>query len=95
MVGYASASPTGRSRTPTSSTTDYRLSTTLDTPAIAIDLVEQPDQLGSFGARGVGEHPIVGPGPAIANAVAAAAGVDITQIPVTPERLTAAIDRAQ
>lgn len=74
---------------------DYRLSTTLDTPAIAIDLVEQPDQLGSFGARGVGEHPIVGPGPAIANAVAAVAGVDITQIPVTPERLTTAIDRAQ
>ena len=57
-------------------------------------LTVAPDALGPFGAKGIGEHPILGPGPAIANAVANAAGVAINQIPITLERLAAAIDTA-
>ncbi len=70
---------------------DYRLPTILDMPRIKTSLIEVPDALGPFGAKGIGEHPILGPGPAIANAVADAAGIAITQIPITPQRLATAI----
>lgn len=66
---------------------DYQLPTILDIPPIETVVIEQPDALGPFGAKGIGEHPILGPGPAIANAVSDAAGVAINQIPITPERL--------
>jgi CO/xanthine dehydrogenase Mo-binding subunit len=66
---------------------DYRLPTMLDTPPIHVSLVEDPDPIGPFGAKGIGEHPILGPAPALANAIADATGVRITEIPVTPERL--------
>ena len=73
---------------------DYRLPTILDMPRVRVSTVEIPDALGPFGAKGIGEHPILGPGPAITNAVADAAGISINQIPITPERLTTAIDAA-
>lgn len=73
---------------------DYRIPTILDMPRVQVALVEVPDALGPFGAKGIGEHPILGPGPAVANAVSAAVGVAITEIPITPERLSAAIDSA-
>ncbi len=66
---------------------DYRLPTILDVPPIEVSLIEDPDPLGPFGAKGVGEHPILGPAPAVANAIGDATGVHVTQIPVTPERL--------
>jgi len=71
---------------------DYRLPTILDMPRVQISLIEVPDALGPFGAKGIGEHPILGPGPAIANAIADASGLRLNQIPVTPERLVNAID---
>ncbi|GMQ94086.1 MAG: xanthine dehydrogenase family protein molybdopterin-binding subunit [Acidimicrobiia bacterium] len=71
---------------------DYRLPTIMDVPRVQISLVEVPDALGPFGAKGIGEHPILGPGPSIANAIADASGVLVNQIPVTPERLLDAID---
>jgi len=73
---------------------DYRLPTILDMPRVKVSTVEVPDALGPFGAKGIGEHPILGPGPAITNAVSDAAGVSINQIPITPERLATAIDAA-
>ena len=66
---------------------DYQLPTILDTPPIDVSLVEIPDPRGPFGAKGVGEHPILGPGPAVANAIGDAVGVHVSEIPVTPERL--------
>ncbi|MDJ0924720.1 MAG: xanthine dehydrogenase family protein molybdopterin-binding subunit [Acidimicrobiia bacterium] len=66
---------------------DYHMPTILDTPPIRVSLVQEPDPIGPFGAKGVGEHPIHGPAPAVANAIADATGVRITEIPVTPERL--------
>ncbi len=68
---------------------DYHVPTMLDTPPIQVSLVEDPDPVGPFGAKGIGEHPILGPAPAVANAIADATGVRITEIPVTPERLHA------
>jgi len=66
---------------------DYRLPTILDTPPIQVSFVEEPDPSGPFGAKGIGEHPILGPAPAVANAIADATGVSVTEIPVSPERL--------
>lgn len=74
---------------------DYHLPTILDAPTIHTSIIEIPDAKGPFGAKGVGEHPILGPGPAIANAVADAAGVAITEIPITPERLVNAMNMSE
>jgi xanthine dehydrogenase molybdenum-binding subunit len=48
-----------------------------------------------YGVRGVGEVPIVPPAAAVANAIARATGVRMTRMPMTPERVLAALERAQ
>jgi CO/xanthine dehydrogenase Mo-binding subunit len=69
---------------------DYRKLTAADLPNIETIIVEVPSPSGPFGARGVGEPPIVPAPAAIANAVEDAAGVRITELPVTPERIALA-----
>ena len=60
-------------------------------PEIETILVEGPTPDGPFGARIVGEPPII-PGPAtVANAVKAATGLRLTEIPLTPERVLTAL----
>jgi CO/xanthine dehydrogenase Mo-binding subunit len=66
--------------------TNYLVPTTLDTPPMDIVIVETPSHHGPFGAKGVGEMPIDGPAPAIVNAIRHL-GLDIRQIPATPERI--------
>jgi CO/xanthine dehydrogenase Mo-binding subunit len=56
--------------------------------------VEVPSPAGPFGARGVGEPPIVPAPAAIANAVADATGARITELPITPERIALALARS-
>jgi CO/xanthine dehydrogenase Mo-binding subunit len=58
-------------------------------PEIETLIVEVPAPEGPFGAKGVGEAPVVGVPGAVANAVAAAAGngVRLTRLPMTPERV--------
>jgi len=75
----------------TSTLMDYALPQSQDMPAIMPLLVEVPSQLGPFGAKGVGEPPVVPVAAAIANAISDAAGVRMTQIPMTPERVFAAL----
>ncbi len=70
---------------------DYRLLTALDLPPIGAEIVEVPSEDGPYGVRGVGEAPIVPPAAALANAVANAAGVRVTHMPLTPERVFWAI----
>jgi CO/xanthine dehydrogenase Mo-binding subunit len=69
--------------------TNYLVPTTLDTPTMDIVIVETPSHHGPFGAKGVGEMPIDGPAPAIVNAIRHL-GLDIRQIPATPERIAEA-----
>ena len=69
--------------------TNYLVPTTLDTPPMDIVIVETPSHHGPFGAKGVGEMPIDGPAPAIVNAIRHL-GLDIRQIPATPERIAEA-----
>jgi CO/xanthine dehydrogenase Mo-binding subunit len=69
--------------------TNYIMPTTLDTPQFDVVILEHPYRRGPFGAKGVGEMPIDGPAPAIVNALRHA-GVDIRDIPATPEKIMAA-----
>jgi CO/xanthine dehydrogenase Mo-binding subunit len=71
--------------------TNYIIPTTLDTPPIHVELVEQPYVDGPFGAKGVGECPIDGPAGAIVNAIRAATGKALDEVPATPERIMRAL----
>jgi CO/xanthine dehydrogenase Mo-binding subunit len=74
---------------------DYRKLTAADLPNIETIIVEVPSPAGPFGARGVGEPPIVPAPAAIANAVEDATGVRITECPLTPERIALALAARQ
>ncbi len=75
----------------TSTLMDYALPHSQDVPTITPLLVEVPSELGPFGAKGVGEPPVVPVAAAIANAIKDAVGVRMTQIPMTPERVFASL----
>jgi CO/xanthine dehydrogenase Mo-binding subunit len=66
---------------------DYYVPTSLDIPEIKTIIVEYPGRLGPFGAKAIGEPPVVLPAPAIVNAIDNAIGVRINEIPATPNRL--------
>ena len=53
--------------------------------------VENPGEVGPFGARGIGEHPVVGVAPAVLNAIYDATGVEFNEIPVTPQMILDAL----
>jgi CO/xanthine dehydrogenase Mo-binding subunit len=74
---------------------DYQLPYSADLPDVQAIVVESGEGKGPFGARGIGEPPIGNPAATIANAVAAATGVRVTRLPITPERLLDAIDLAR
>ncbi len=71
----------------TSTLMDYALPHSPEVPNITPVLVEIPSPLGPFGAKGVGEPPVVPVGAAIANAVFDAVGARVAELPITPERL--------
>ena len=84
--------PDGRVLNP--SLLDYRMATCADVPTVEAQIVEVPSPTGPYGARIVGEPSIVPPGAAIANAIADATGVRLTEFPATPERVFWALRRA-
>ena len=65
--------------------TNYIIPTSMDLPPIRVYFEETPYAHGPGGAKGIGELPMDGAAPAIANAVSHALGVNITRIPITPE----------
>ena len=67
--------------------TNYIMPTSMDLPPIRVFFEEIPYERGPGGAKGIGELPLDGTAPAIANAIEHATGVNITRIPVTPEVL--------
>jgi CO/xanthine dehydrogenase Mo-binding subunit len=73
---------------------DYKIPSSLDLPSIEALIVEEPDDEGPFGARGIGEPPILAMAPAIANAIYDAVGVRITSLPITAEKIRQALRRA-
>ena len=74
---------------------DYRMPTALDLPMIDTVLVEVPNPGHPYGVRGVGEVPIVPPPAAIANAIHAAVGVRLRELPMSPGRVLKAIREAR
>jgi xanthine dehydrogenase molybdenum-binding subunit len=81
---YVIDSATGRSLN--AGFVDYKMPLSMDMPPIRTILLETaPDPGGPFGAKGLGEDPIIAIGPAIANAVYDAIGVRFRHYPITPE----------
>jgi len=73
---------------------DYRIPVASDVPMIDTVIVEVPNPGHPYGVRGVGETSIVPPLAAVANAVSHAAGVRLTELPMSPPRVLKAIDEA-
>jgi hypothetical protein len=73
---------------------DYRVPVASDVPMIEAVLVEVPNPRHPFGARGVGEVPIVPPMAAIANAIKSATGLRMESLPMSPPKVRAALDAA-
>ena len=73
---------------------DYRVPVASDLPKIDTILIEVPNPRHPFGAKGVGEVPIVPPMAAIANAIYDAIGVRMTSLPMSPPKVLAALDAA-
>ena len=71
--------------------TNYIMPTSLDMPEIEVDIVENFDPTGPFGAKGVGEPTSVPTAAAILNAIHDAVGVRIYSLPATAEKILAAI----
>jgi CO/xanthine dehydrogenase Mo-binding subunit len=70
---------------------EYALPSFDQVPPIDALIVEVPAPDGPFGAKGVGEPPVVAVAPAIANAIAAATGLRLRELPMTPQRVWAAL----
>lgn len=75
----------------TGSFLDYAIPTAERVPEIETLIVEVPAPDGPFGAKGIGEAPVVGAPAAVANAVAAAAGTRLYELPMTPPRVWKAL----
>jgi CO/xanthine dehydrogenase Mo-binding subunit len=69
----------------------FLIPTTKDSPDIRSIIVEDPWKEGPFGAKGIGEQPLMGIAPALTNAIYNAIGVRINEVPATPERVWKAI----
>ena len=82
----------GRLLTPSFS--EYLMPTAMDMPKVECILLESRSGVGPYGAKGVGEPAMTAVAPAIANAVADAIGVRVFELPITPERVVAALKRS-
>ena len=74
---------------------DYRMPTCFDVPTIETILVEVPNPASPHGIRGVGEVPLVPPMAAIANAIHNAVGSRMGELPMSPDKIIAALQDAQ
>ncbi len=72
--------------------TNYIIPTALDGPEMITELVEIPYEGGPFGAKGIGEIPMDAPAAAVAQAIEAACGAVLDSLPMTPERVFAAME---
>ncbi|MDQ6892797.1 MAG: molybdopterin-dependent oxidoreductase [Acidobacteriota bacterium] len=70
---------------------EYKSPTTMEMPEVVTFLVEDPDPNGPFGAKEVGQGPLLPIPPAVANAVFDAVGVRVDEVPVTPEKIRKAL----
>ncbi len=74
---------------------DYALPRASHAPRVDAVIVEVPSDDGPFGAKGVGEPPVVAAAAAIANAVSDATGARFTALPISPERVVLAMAKKE
>ncbi|MBW2370442.1 MAG: xanthine dehydrogenase family protein molybdopterin-binding subunit, partial [Deltaproteobacteria bacterium] len=74
---------------------DYKVLTARDAVKIDAPVLETTDRDGPYGAKGIGEPGCVPTAPAIANAIYDAVGVRIKDLPITPEKVLAAIKKKE
>ena len=72
---------------------DYRVPTIQDSPPIEVGIVESNDPHGPFGAKEAGEGSLAAFLPALTNAIADATGLRFNDLPVTPDRVFAALEK--
>jgi CO/xanthine dehydrogenase Mo-binding subunit len=72
---------------------EYKSPTTLEMCEVETFLIEEPDPEGPFGAKEVGQGPLLPVLPAVANAVYDAVGVRVDEVPITPEKVLKALRR--
>ena len=72
--------------------TDYIIPTALDMPLVSSILVEEPEPDGPYGAKGVGEPPLISSPAAIAAALRAATGHRLGRLPVSPDELAGLVE---
>src|SRR5579864_3039970 len=70
---------------------EYRVPTIVESPPIEVHIVESHDPHGPFGAKEASEGALAGFAPALVNAVANAIGIDLDELPVTADRVMAAL----
>jgi carbon-monoxide dehydrogenase large subunit len=77
---------------------DYFVPTSADLPRFELDHTSVPSPVTPFGVRGVGESGTIPPGATVANAICdalAGYGVELAELPITPERVWRAIQQAR
>jgi len=72
---------------------EYKSITSLEMPEMDTVLIEDPDPNGPFGAKEVGQGPLLPVPPAVANAIYDAVGVRIDEIPITPDKVLRALEK--
>lgn len=92
-LGYALSEEmvTREGKTCNNNLMDYHMPTLADVPKIEVEVVEVPSRWGPHGAKGFAEGTNVPVAPAVANAVYAASGARVTEIPLIPERVFMAL----
>ena len=75
--------------------TNYIMPTSADLPPIRVFFEEMGNIHGAYGAKGIGELPMDGPAPAIANAIEDALGVRFDSIPLLPEDIFEAVSNSE
>ena len=96
-LGYATLEElmTENGKVLTANLGDYRIPCTRDLPALQTVLIEDPSGPGPFAAKQIGENGIIATAPAIANALDAAVGVRLFDIPLTAEKIYLALKSPQ
>jgi CO/xanthine dehydrogenase Mo-binding subunit len=79
----------------TPSLSEYLIPTSSDIPITEAIILESGTGVGPFGAKGIGEPALTPAAPAVANAVTSAIGARVHELPLTPERVLAALNRAK
>jgi CO/xanthine dehydrogenase Mo-binding subunit len=74
---------------------EYKSPTTLEMCDVVTYLIEDPDPNGPFGAKEVGQGPLLPVMPAVANAVYDAVGVRVDEVPITPEKVLKALKKKE